>query len=149
MGCEVSSRIVFYEGLGPMRYLERLLIEPMKKRYRFEAYGYKWTEKGPPKVFDGAIIVIGHSFGGATALKFAKEYKGEIEAVITLDPRAFPLGFPLGGFKAPLGVSTWNFYQTFPLRGYLVEGANNTRVAMWHPSVPGRAEVHRCLAKYL
>jgi hypothetical protein len=147
--------IIFFEGLGPLNCIRRLLIEPIGLKYpNFSYQGFSYKDNGPKYAPKQKIIVIGHSFGGDAAIKWANKYDGEIHVLMTLDPRPITLIPELEMIRNPFKVpknalNSINFYQTFPLWGSKVQGTKNVKVGWGHTKVPGRTEVHKYLSWWL
>lgn len=136
--------IVSYEGLAGSigRWVRRGLLSHFPNANKQELV---WTDTGAYYPWS-EIIVIGHSFGARSAIETA-EKSGNVKLLLLLDPRMPPLG--TGGFIAPKGVRTVNFYQKGFMRGHLVDGAENHLVRSSHTGVPALKEVRELLKEYL
>lgn len=97
-------------------------------RAGLEVTWYPWWWN--PTIPDGCIL-FGHSLGGGKAIRLAK--KSNPKLLVTADPRLEPEG----GFVAPTGFHTRNFYQTGFMQGFPVKGALNIKVnGLRHTQVP-------------
>lgn len=140
--------IVSFEGLGNLGCVERGLIEPLQKKFKFEYI--RSSYKAMPKAVEGAIV-IGHSFGGDPALLYGARNKAR--AIFTIDPRKVSLlpslKAKLFPFKRPAGVPlVMNYYQTsFLLPGAPVVGADvNTVVRGYiHGNMPRYPEIYKVI----
>jgi len=143
----MKTHIIYFDGLWS-NYIHPSLLAPLSKKHSFESIGFSWQSSEVRRAHEvdikGArLFVVGHSFGGKAALQFCQQREHEVAGLVLLDPRDFPFGFPVfTSFNVPKSVKeAVNFYQTFPLRGYQVGGADNVRVAAGHTAVPSRPEV--------
>lgn len=160
------TKIVVFEGLSPWifpvpKYVQNGLIEKLKSHgKKFDLEVYSWLSSGPrpgSMAEVKKVIFIGHSFGGNAALKRAHAWNEvtdpPIDLLVTLDPRQFPFGAPMGGiFQTPpieYCRKHVNFYQTTPLVGYRVARAENIQVAPGHTAVPARNEVLKLLLEHV
>lgn len=142
----IMKKIIYFEGLGYGNFVLNGLITPLKNKYPvLEVEGHSWKETVSVSGRKAPLIAIGHSFGGAAVLKWAAQYQGIIDLLITLDPRQFPFGYPLfGGFTKPGNVGlAVNFYEKldFFLQGFTVAGASNKQVKCMHWQVPAQQVV--------
>lgn len=144
------KKIIYYEGLGSGNFVRNGLINPLKAKYPvLDVEGHSWSEdlwktSVSRSNRGGPVIAIGHSFGGNAILKWATQYQGTIDLLLTLDPRQFPFGFPIGGFSVPKNVRlAVNFYEKgdFLLQGFTVSGASNKQVSCMHWQVPAQQVV--------
>ena len=146
----MKTAIVYFEGLGwpPLfksSYIERDLIEKLYSRnIAFKPMKFAWYSRGPAEPLSGKVIAIGHSFGGPGMLKWANNYSGIIDLMLTLDPRNY--GQP---YRKPENVKRLvNFYQTGFMRGYEVFGADQTyKLTCGHVQVPGADIVEQVLCE--
>lgn len=115
--------------IGLSQYLNRTLKAVVAKEL-FTRQVLPWTRELTGWPGQG-LILIGHSFGGATALRMAERIQkatpGAIQMVITLDPRNWLCDTRWATrFRSPDGVATINYYgkgRLFP--GHQVDGAVN------------------------
>jgi hypothetical protein len=123
--------IVGFEGFGGTfgRWLYRGLLSKFEKEADVSMHG--WFLPRPPEPKGRKLICVSHSFGCSAAHAYAGKHKAF--AHLALDPRRPPFG--TGGLKA--NVPTVCFYQTGPMRGYEIEGAENIHLTgIKHTDVP-------------
>lgn len=143
-------QIIAFEGLAitltpwpvPTHIRDKLLAKVRLPRNTF-IWRDSFIKDGPELTYTPTkLIVIAHSMGGATAIRWCNRHPTVVvDLLLTLDPR--PLHRP---YVRPKNVMhAVNFYQSFPLWGYSVQGAVNRKTKWGHTAVPGRPEVIKCL----
>lgn len=141
------TQIICFEGLGlgTPSHIQRGLLAHLSNTELESLWRGSFMSSGPVRDWDcDKVIVIGHSMGAATAIAWCnrKAPKIEVEMLLTLDPR--PLHRP---YIKPANVKrAVNFYRnSFWMRGYPVEGAENHVVNCGHTQVPALKEVRDVL----
>lgn len=147
-------KICSIEGLGNTGVLNRLCKEIVVK-YGLEHKRFAWDAdlKTIRRWQDESdSIVLGHSFGGETSVKYASRTASiYTRLLITFDPRygSKPFGsyfdslfFPWQGKMKYTGTGkAINFYQRGFLPGYKVIGAENHFVWGQHHTIPYKQHV--------
>lgn len=118
----MKPHVIAFEGLfsfWPAGYVRNGLLKPLAEKhpdkFTYEVYSWFWGRPKIPKDC-GALIIVGHSFGGKRAIEFANE--NEIYATVTMDPRMQP--------PAAKNDRTYNYYQqSSGLKGFKVDMASN------------------------
>ena len=92
------------------------------------------------------LLVLGHSFGGYSALRLAKKLKADgisVDAMLTVDARTTPSNYR--HFITPSNVRAHhNFFRKGFMPGYAIEGAVNKRLrGVSHGTIPGALGVKR------
>ena len=150
------TQLICFEGLSPFligtpSYIGRGLLGQLN--FDLELAGVNvwrgsFMSSGPAIGLDvnQKLIVIGHSMGGASAIRWCNDYLGMVDLLITLDPR--PLHRP---YIKPANVKrAVNFYRNaWWMRGYPVENAENHVVTCGHGAVPGLPEVRALVEAHL
>lgn len=90
------------------------------------------------------LIVVGHSFGGYSALRLAKKLEARgiaIQGMLTVDARTTPLNYRF--FITPSNVREHlNYFQKgLWMPGYAIDGAQNIRLHVNHGAIPGAPQV--------
>lgn len=135
--------VIGFEGYlqGNNSYVAENLMQPISRKFSDIVQTKMFSHKDEPQL-DNVFLAIGHSFGGDAVLKFARKCKPKY--VITCDPRHdspfsfLDFLFPIfSNFKAPEGVTVYNFYRRGLLPGYVVDGAMaNMKLKCTHWDVP-------------
>ena len=135
-------------GLGTPTHIKRGLLDRLVLRDA-DVCRASFMSDGPKPLnaLGTKRIVIGHSMGGASAIAWCNRWANyKFDLLLTLDPR--PLHRP---YRKPANVLRCvNFYRdAFWMRGYPVEGAENTKVRCGHTQVPALREVLELVEEYL
>ncbi|MCA8920327.1 MAG: hypothetical protein KDD82_00885, partial [Planctomycetes bacterium] len=91
------------------------------------------------------LVVVGHSFGGLSALRLTKKLRARgvaVQQLLTLDARTLPGLYGL--FVTPPGVGAHHnyFQRSLWLPGYPIEGAQDHRLrGVRHTRMPAQREV--------
>ncbi len=90
------------------------------------------------------VVVVGHSFGGWSALRLARKLERRslrVASILTVDARSIPTNYPQ--FVTPPNVGEHaNFFQkSLWMPGYRVDGATNVKLFVNHGAIPGAPEV--------
>lgn len=93
---------------------------------------------------DLRVVIVGHSFGGWSALRLANKLRRHsirVQHMLTVDARSIPTNYP--SFIKPSNVGQHdNFFQkSLWMPGYRIDGANNVKLYVDHGSIPGAPEV--------
>lgn len=91
-----------------------------------------------------SLVIVGHSFGGYSALRLAKKLEARaipVAAMLTVDARTTPLNYRF--FIKPGNVREHaNYFQKSPwMPGYAIDGARNQRLQVMHGGIPAAPEV--------
>lgn len=159
---------ICFDGLGNGRSIEKYLLKKVDTDYIvFNYYDKDNADKFIASLdSDVKVIVMGHSFGGETAIEFSKEWSGLIDKVVLIDPRWASrkvLSFFDGVFGArdsnSFDMGHWsnentvmNFYQRsfLSLPGYKVKGATNIKLkGKRHIKLPGHRDIIEYVEKIL
>ena len=111
-----------------------------------------WMSEKRPGSEGSKVILVGHSFGGYALPKLTGHLGNTpIAGVLSIDAR-----FNDGPLRAKMrrkgNVDRWeNYYQTMPLRGYEVEGAdvNQKLSGKGHTKIPGHPTVKAALKRLI
>lgn len=111
-----------------------------------------WMSENRPGSEGRKVILVGHSFGGYALPKLTGHLGNTpIAGVLSIDAR-----FNDGPLRAKMrrkgNVERWeNYYQTMPLRGYEVEGAdvNQKLSGKGHTKIPGHPTVKAALKRLI
>ncbi|MGE0709636.1 MAG: peptidoglycan-binding protein [Planctomycetota bacterium] len=144
-----------------MHFLEKGLVVPTLPAHaaRIELLSLPETEEGGrgPTVAEEVVVawrrvrgaslrlvVLGHSFGGYSALRLSRRLEARgipVDALLTVDARTMPGNYR--EFVKPSNVrAAWNFFQKGFMPGYEIQGATNQRLrGVSHGTIPAAAVV--------
>ena len=140
------TRVICIEGLGSS-FIQSLLIPKLPEQglvFHLKSWGH---DLGGIKAVLGKTVIIGHSLGGAVAVKLANRIG--CDHLITLDPRIPGLqslspfnafgSLKVTGAKVAMNMNHANYFGWFP--GLTVQGATNVVVGGSHVGLPGNQRV--------